>query len=169
VQRIEELEHPSTELQNIAQELNQPIVGSEDEVQQILNKQENILKSIIDATSDNKDVEFRKRYFKAGVVDSLIYIINTYQLDKITLNHMECIRSLLLPNKEIIQLFVEKNPFPGIIRLLDQTEQEIKNYAYAILSIILMFGFDESKINNPCSYFDAIQACGGIDKIMELS
>ncbi|KAA6390449.1 MAG: hypothetical protein EZS28_014020, partial [Streblomastix strix] len=83
------LERLSTELQNIAQELKQPIVGSEDEVQQILNKQEDLLKSITDAMSDKKDVEFRKRYFKAGVVDSLIYIINTYQLDKISLNHME--------------------------------------------------------------------------------
>ncbi|KAA6379673.1 MAG: hypothetical protein EZS28_024799, partial [Streblomastix strix] len=168
IQRIYILEEPCPELEQIAEELKQQLDENENEASQILIRQEYLLDLIINALNYNKDIEIRKRYFKAGIVDSLIYIISTYELDKITLKYLECLYSLLLEKKEIIQLFAERNPFPGIIRLLDHQDEEVRETALLLILEIQKIGIDKTNMNKPCPYFDAIQACGGIDKFFKL-
>ncbi|KAA6386703.1 MAG: hypothetical protein EZS28_017772 [Streblomastix strix] len=167
-QRIEDLELPCPIIEKIAEELKQELDENGDESSQILIRQENLLDLIIDALKYNEDIEIRKRYFKAGIIDSLIYIISTYELDKISMKHFECLQSLLLKKKEIILLFAESNPFPGLIRLLDHKDEKIKEEVFKLLGQILIFGVDKTNVNKPCLYFDAIQVYGGIDKIFAL-
>ncbi|KAA6399417.1 MAG: hypothetical protein EZS28_005057 [Streblomastix strix] len=75
----------------------------------------------------------------AGIADALIHIFKTQQLNSITRANIDAFYYLVKSNDNI-ETLIAKQPFKGLVRLLDHTDEEIINGAINSIYKIVLVG-----------------------------
>lgn len=76
--------------------------------------------------------------------------------------------SITMSFNDILILLYQKKPFPCLLRLLDHTDIYIASDGILSILNILFGGANITPNNSIHPYYDAMNACGGIEKIMRL-
>ncbi|KAA6368973.1 MAG: hypothetical protein EZS28_035500, partial [Streblomastix strix] len=157
------------ELKRTEQDLNQPIEGLQEQKQSILEKQETdllLLSSIIEDRNDNK---LCKRIISSGIVESLLTIFTTRDLNSITQTYSSAFFQLTHPSSGEVRLLIyDKKPFPGLTRLLEHTDILVASDAIASILNIQLSGINTTPESDPHPHYETIQESDGIKKIFAL-
>ncbi|KAA6387839.1 MAG: hypothetical protein EZS28_016632, partial [Streblomastix strix] len=147
-----------------------PFVGSEIEKKSILNEQENVCQQLIAKFKDIDDDEEREISIEAGVTEELTIIIESRDLTTITATIIEALEYLTYPaSYEIRQLlFEKKNPYPGLLRLLDHKNSDVVLRAITTIGSILNGGIGSTNDEEQNPHFQSVEECGGIQKLFSL-
>ncbi|KAA6399290.1 MAG: hypothetical protein EZS28_005185 [Streblomastix strix] len=93
----------------------------------------------------------------------------TRELSQITRNYILAFQVLSYPySDEILQLLYQKNPFPGLLRLLEHTYNDVAYDGLLSILNIIVDDFNTTSDNSHRPYYDTINAGRGIEKIMKL-
>ncbi|KAA6399691.1 MAG: putative NEK/NEK2 protein kinase [Streblomastix strix] len=157
------------ELKRVEQDLKQPIEGTQEQQKDVTQRQETdvlLLSSVIEGRNDN---ELRKRIISSGIVESLLTIFTTRDLNSITETYSSAFFQLTHPsNVEIKLLLLQKKPYPGLIRLLEHTDNHIPGYAIASIFNIQLSGSNTTSQSDPHPHYETIQESDGIKKMFAL-
>ncbi|KAA6403714.1 MAG: putative NEK/NEK2 protein kinase [Streblomastix strix] len=157
------------ELKRIEQDLKQQIEGTNEQQKSILQRQETDLVLLSTILQGRNDDELRKRIISSGIVENILFIFTNRDFNSITRTYSQTFFQLTNPaGDEIRLLLIEKKPYPGLIRLHEHTDNLLAGDAIASIMNILSIGRSTTPNSEPHPHFEAIQECGGINKIFEL-
>ncbi|KAA6363110.1 MAG: hypothetical protein EZS28_041362 [Streblomastix strix] len=160
---------PISVLKKIREDLMIPILGTHEEKKKIIEKQNYATQFIIKTFYNKKDDEGKKRIIQSGIVDILIFIFGRRELSQITRNIILAFQVLSYPyNDEIILLLYQKNPFSGLLRLYEHRDNVVTFDGLLFILNIIVDDFNTTSDNSHRPYYDTINACRGIEKIMKL-
>ncbi|KAA6368938.1 MAG: hypothetical protein EZS28_035535, partial [Streblomastix strix] len=146
-----------------------PLEGTDEEKKQIIENYENDCKLLSRTVEDKKDNIGIKRMISSGVIESLLFIFSNRDLNSITRTYSQAFFHITNnSSNEINLLLLEKKPYPGLIRLLEHTDDLIASDAIASIFNILAAGSNTPSDTDPHPHFESIQACDGIKKIFAL-
>ncbi|KAA6365466.1 MAG: hypothetical protein EZS28_039007, partial [Streblomastix strix] len=131
----------------------------------------NHLKSIFTRSEDDekKDDEIRLRIINSGIVDALLHLFLTRDLNTITRAFSQAFFVLTYPlSNEITLSLFEIHPYPALIRLLNHSNKQIVDDLIASIYNIVIFGTDTPSISEKHPHFAEIQSCDGIRKLFDL-
>ncbi|KAA6378845.1 MAG: hypothetical protein EZS28_025628 [Streblomastix strix] len=157
------------DLDQVANNLRKKLDGNEKQQKQIKIQQDGdcwILASIL---SERKDDELRLRIINSGIVDTLLSIFLTRDLNTIT--HAFSQAFFILTTKssnEFKQSLYEKHPYPALIKLLNHSNNEIVDDSITSIYNILIVGINTTSISEKHPHFAEIQSCDGIRKLFDL-
>ncbi|KAA6396727.1 MAG: putative NEK/NEK2 protein kinase, partial [Streblomastix strix] len=115
------------------------------------------------------DETIRKRMIDAGIVEGLIFTFENHELNLITRTHSLAFFWLVNATTDKIKLLIyNKNPYPGLIHLLEHSDDKIANDAIISIFLLLETGTNTNQDNEHHPHFESIQACDGINKIFAL-
>ncbi|KAA6349519.1 MAG: hypothetical protein EZS28_051930, partial [Streblomastix strix] len=157
------------ELKRIEQDLKFSIEGSDEQKKSILQNQENkllLLSSILEGQNDN---QLLKRIISTGIVDNLLFIFINRDLNSITRIYSLTFFYLInLASDEVKHLIYIKNPYPGLIHLLEHSDIDIENDAITSILFLLQAGSDTTPDTEIHPHYESIQAFDGIKKLFAL-
>ncbi|KAA6394683.1 MAG: hypothetical protein EZS28_009794, partial [Streblomastix strix] len=160
---------PLSVLKKIGDDFKIPLGGTEDEKRNILEVQECDAQLIINTYENKEDNIGRRRIIQAGVVESLLHIFENRELSTITrIISLAFFVMTTSANDEIKLLLFQKNPYPGLLRLLDHTDILVAGDAIAAINNILIGGSNTSPITQTHPHFESMNEIGGIEKIYAL-
>ncbi|KAA6388829.1 MAG: hypothetical protein EZS28_015645 [Streblomastix strix] len=150
--------------------LSLPLLGDEIQKKNIQQQQEAICQYIYNKFEEKEDVQGRLQLIELGVTVNLLTIFETRELNEVTKPYIDAfIKFTYKSSDEIVQqLIKKKDPFPGLIRLLDHSNDQIVQSSIISIINILIFRGNGSDKNQPHPCFQAVEQCGGVDKIFEL-
>ncbi|KAA6381624.1 MAG: hypothetical protein EZS28_022849 [Streblomastix strix] len=153
----------------IANNLRKKLDRNEEQQKQIKIQQDGdcwILASILQGREDD---ELRLRIINSGIVDALLNILLTRDLNTITRAFSQAFIILTNPsNNEIRQSFYEKHPYPALIKLLNHPNNDITDDSITSIYTILIVGTNTTSISEQHPHFAEIQSCDGIRKLFDL-
>ncbi|KAA6379386.1 MAG: hypothetical protein EZS28_025088 [Streblomastix strix] len=157
------------DLKQIDQDLIQPIEGTDEQQKSILHKQEMdliLISAILEGSDDN---ELRKRIISSGIVENLLFIFSNRDLNSITREFSQIFFNVTSnSNNEVKLLIYYKNPYPGLIRLLEHPDNLIVGDAIASILFIIQAGSITTPDNDPHPHYEQILACDGLNQIFTL-
>ncbi|KAA6378522.1 MAG: hypothetical protein EZS28_025950 [Streblomastix strix] len=156
------------DLNQIANNLRKKLDGNEEQLKQIKMQQDGdcwILASIL---SERKDDELRLRIINSGIVDALLNILLTRDLNAITHAFLQAFYVLANSSNEIKQSLYEKHPYPALIRLLNHPNNKIVEYSIASIYNIMIVGINTMSISEQHPHFVEVHSCDGIRKLFNL-
>ncbi|KAA6372496.1 MAG: hypothetical protein EZS28_031976, partial [Streblomastix strix] len=157
------------ELKRIEQDLKQPIEGKQEQQKNIIQRQETDVLFLSSVREGRNDNELRKRIISSGVVESLLIIFNTRDLNSITRTYSLAFFHLTNPSSDEVKLLIaEKKPYPGLIRLLVHTDDDIVNDSISSIFLILQTGSNTTPESDPHPHYESLQESDGIKKIFAL-
>ncbi|KAA6389014.1 MAG: putative aurora kinase, partial [Streblomastix strix] len=136
--------------QKIKDDLQVPLIGSELEDKLIIQTQESGCELIISKLKDKKDDEGRKSAIFIGVTSELSNIFETRDLNLISPVYIDSFECLSFPSDSIDirpLIFAKKNPYPGLIRLLQHQNDKVVLIAIKCIGSILIGSIDETEVN----------------------
>ncbi|KAA6382394.1 MAG: hypothetical protein EZS28_022080 [Streblomastix strix] len=160
-----------TELIKIEQDLKLSFEGTEEQKKDILKKQETDLLLIQVILKGRNDDELRKWILSTGIIESLLFIFSNRDLISITQTYSSAFFQLTNNLSDEVKLLIyNKKPYPGLIRLLEHTDNLISGDAIISIFLILWAGANTTKKSdtNPHPHYESIQACDGLKKIIAL-
>ncbi|KAA6314393.1 MAG: hypothetical protein EZS28_055591, partial [Streblomastix strix] len=133
-------------------------------------KQENECSKLIIYFKDRNDDFRRANCASDGAAQELSVIFETRDLTTISVILVEAFHSLVLPTSiEVRQLiYMKKNPYPGLIRLLEHKDKQVFTYANQLISIFLMDGLYATQTSIPHPQYEQFDANNGIKKVSTL-
>ncbi|KAA6389835.1 MAG: putative NEK/NEK2 protein kinase, partial [Streblomastix strix] len=78
------------------------------------------------------------------------------------------LKYLIQNTDEIGLLIYSKNPYPGLIRLLEHENIDIVDDTIGLILLILWDGAKQTQVIEPHPHYETIQACDGVNKIYSL-
>ncbi|KAA6393448.1 MAG: hypothetical protein EZS28_011026 [Streblomastix strix] len=118
----------------IVKDLRQPLSRNERENNLVLFKIQKICELLRQIFKDQEDNTGRKLMIEQGIAESLLIIFQSFPLEKITKLNIQAFYDLTYPsNNENILLLCSKQPYPGLIRLLDHFNQAVVSNAIALI------------------------------------
>ncbi|KAA6354675.1 MAG: hypothetical protein EZS28_049798 [Streblomastix strix] len=145
------------------------VVGSEEEKKKIKQIQDYDAQLITRTFKDKEDDEGRRRIIQLSVIEGFIFIMENRELNEVPRNITQAFFQLTAPSSdEILLLIYSKKPFPGLLRLLDHTDFGVASDGIASIMNILNGGTNTTPDNSLHPYYQTINGCGGIEKIMIL-
>ncbi|KAA6394302.1 MAG: hypothetical protein EZS28_010173 [Streblomastix strix] len=153
----------------IALDLKIPLDGTDEQKKQILNEQEIDCEFLINTIKDKKCDEGRKKVFEAGIIEGFLYIFENREINQ-TSRKITFTFSNLTPscNNEELLLIFAKNPFPGLLRLLEHSDVDIVNDGICSIYNILNAGLNTTPVDSLHPHYDEMLKYGGIEKIFNL-
>ncbi|KAA6380190.1 MAG: hypothetical protein EZS28_024283 [Streblomastix strix] len=153
-------------LNDIANDLKQPIEGNEDQKEEIQKKQQqgcNILQALLNERDDD---ELRRQILNLGIIDSLLNIYNTLDLEQIDTDYIKVFLAFINPiNPTTLQLTINKKSFPALVRLL---ERDYQYEAILLINNILQCRSTSSSLTQMHPYYDELASIRGIEKIYNI-
>ncbi|KAA6343286.1 MAG: hypothetical protein EZS28_052321, partial [Streblomastix strix] len=126
------------ELKRIEKDLKKPCNGTEEQKNQIFQKQENCLLLLSSTLIDLNDNELRKPIISSGIVENILFIFKKGDFSSITRTYSQAFLSLVCPSSnEIKHLIYSKKPYPGLVRLLEHTDILVASDAIASIFLLL--------------------------------
>ncbi|KAA6395796.1 MAG: hypothetical protein EZS28_008676 [Streblomastix strix] len=157
------------DLKKIEQDLKQPFVGTKEYKKSILQKQETDLLLLSSVLHSREDFQFLSDAINAGIIDALLQIFTSRDLDEITRPYINAFISFTHPSNFIIcQLLVEKQPFPSLLRLLEHKDENIVSDAVGSIDNVVYYTSLESELTSQHPFFAHLASVGGIEKIFSL-
>ncbi|KAA6357999.1 MAG: hypothetical protein EZS28_046474 [Streblomastix strix] len=135
-----------------------------------LKQQEIELLKIISKFKDKEDDEGRTNAINSGVTEELSNIFETRDLPSITHPYIYsffCI-TFSYPWELRNQIYIKKNPYPGLFRLFDHQENEVVRLAIRSIASILLCGLLDIIDSEPNLHFESIESFNGINKLFSL-
>ncbi|KAA6398514.1 MAG: hypothetical protein EZS28_005964 [Streblomastix strix] len=148
-------------LSSIARDLQKPFEGNENQKLEIIKKQERGLQIVNSMVSTRSDEEFMKCVMNSGVVEDLLNIFQLRQIEMITKLSIGVFSQFSLTKDTIKQLLVDKQPFPGLCRLLSHPEVFFSTKAVVIIFNIInaeQYSYDNTQTH---PLFEALNSCDG--------
>ncbi|KAA6361123.1 MAG: hypothetical protein EZS28_043350, partial [Streblomastix strix] len=139
--------------------------GTELQKDEIRQKKIKICQKIISIFIGKENNEGKKLAIESGIIDALLHLHITYQLDKITISHIWALYIFTNSSDKIAQLLVSKNPFQALFRLFDHPNIFVVNRAVASIYNILIAGSNTTATSEPHPHFATVQAFDGIQKL----
>ncbi|KAA6370464.1 MAG: hypothetical protein EZS28_034009, partial [Streblomastix strix] len=157
------------DLKRIAEILRQPLVGTQQQQQQIQKQQEYECRKLIKKYIGKKDDEGRQNIVNSGIVEALIQIFLSRSLDLITQPFSKLFFVLTHPSSDEIKLLIfSKHPYPSLIRLLNHENTDVVGNAIASIFNILVAGSSSTPQNSTHPHFDTISDCDEINLIFRM-
>ncbi|KAA6361337.1 MAG: hypothetical protein EZS28_043136, partial [Streblomastix strix] len=160
---------PMSVLKMIGEYFKIPLEGTEDQKRNILETQEKDAQLLIRTYKDKEDDIGRRRIIQSGVVEGFLYIFEMRELNTIPRTISSAFYQLTSPaSDEINLLLFQKNPFPGLLRLLYHTDIDALGDAIATIINIIVAGVNTTPMNQPHPHFESINTLGGVEKVFSL-
>ncbi|KAA6390809.1 MAG: hypothetical protein EZS28_013663 [Streblomastix strix] len=157
------------ELKKIGYDLRQSIDGTEEEKKEIIKKQEFNCILLYSVLYRREDYQLRRDVIDAGIVDALIHIYTSRDLNNISKPYIEVFFVLTHPYCfPVSQLLIEKKSFPSLLRLLDHQDDIVVGSAIVSINNILCAGAIETELVSNHPYQKELASAGGIEKIFSL-
>ncbi|KAA6372378.1 MAG: hypothetical protein EZS28_032096 [Streblomastix strix] len=157
------------ELKRIEYDLKQPIERTQEQQKEILQKQETDLLLLSSVIEGRNDIELIKRIISSGIVESFLLIFTKRDLNSITRTYLSPLFDLTNNSSDEVKLLIaEKKPYPGLIRLLEHTNNNIAGDAIVSIFNIQLSGTNTTKESDPHPHYESIQESDGIKKIFAL-
>ncbi|KAA6356891.1 MAG: hypothetical protein EZS28_047582, partial [Streblomastix strix] len=164
-----ELQLPCSVLQQIAEDLKKPLEGTDDEKKELIEIQDNDCKLISRTFNEKKDDIGRTRVIQSGVIEGFNNVFENYELHSITQAYsLAFVNIINNSTDEVILLIYNKKPYPGLIHLLEHTNNDIVNDSISSIFLILQTGISTSSESDPHPHYESLQQCDGIKKIFAL-
>ncbi|KAA6403441.1 MAG: hypothetical protein EZS28_001033 [Streblomastix strix] len=113
--------------------------------------------------------EGRMYLIRSGIVESLLQILTTRDLNSITLPFCSAFYCLtIFCSKWIRNQILIKKLQPALIRLLSHVDAEVVGNAITSIHNLITEGIEDTAEDEVNQHFDEIQRCDGIDKIYEI-
>ncbi|KAA6374169.1 MAG: hypothetical protein EZS28_030304, partial [Streblomastix strix] len=150
--------------------LSLPLIGDEIQKKKIQQQQKAICQYIDNKFNGNEDEQGRLQLIEAGVTVNLLTIFETRELNEITEPYIDAFFIFTSKSSDEIvqQLIKKKDPFPGLIRLLDHSNDQIVSYSITSIDNIFIDMGKGSDQNQPHPCFQTVEQCGGVEKIFTL-
>ncbi|KAA6373503.1 MAG: hypothetical protein EZS28_030971, partial [Streblomastix strix] len=159
----------NVDLKRIAEILRQPLIGTQQQQQQIQKKQEDECYKLKKKYDGKKDNEGRLDIINSGIYEALINIFLSRPLDLITKPYMQLFFVLTHPSSDEIKLLIfSKHPYPSLIRLLDHQIIDIVDDVIVSIFNILNGGSNSTPSYSTHPHFDAISDYDGINQIFRV-
>ncbi|KAA6368677.1 MAG: hypothetical protein EZS28_035796, partial [Streblomastix strix] len=156
-------------LKTIANNLQKELKGTKNEKKGILQKQETDLLLLSSVLHSREDFQLRQDAINAGIIDALLHIFASRDLDQITRPYIDAFFNFTHPSNFIVcQLLIQKQPFPSLLRLLEHKDENIVNDAIESIDNIVYYTSLESELSSQHPFFANLASVGGIEKIFSL-
>ncbi|KAA6372049.1 MAG: hypothetical protein EZS28_032425, partial [Streblomastix strix] len=150
-------------------DLKKPLEGTEIQRKEALQLLENNCKFLSLALNDRKDDDGRKRVIQSGVIEGFINVFENYDLNLITRTYSQVFFQFTNPSSdEVCLLLAKKKPYPGLIRLLEHTIDDVAGDAIASIFNIQLSGSNTTPESDPHPHYETIQESDGIKNIFAL-
>ncbi|KAA6357684.1 MAG: hypothetical protein EZS28_046789, partial [Streblomastix strix] len=158
------------ELNAIIEELKKPIVGNDEQKKQMYLQQQIQCFFLSKLLQYKNDTEFRRSAIKQGLVNVFLTIFESQDITSITRITTDAFFELTIKEHFKVKdlLYPNWKPFPGLIRLLDNTDNAVITDTHCSMHIILQQDLLSGHENEPHPYFDIIQSCEGIKKLFNV-
>ncbi|KAA6362891.1 MAG: hypothetical protein EZS28_041582 [Streblomastix strix] len=104
----------------------------------------------------------------SGIVDSLLKILSTWELDQITQPYIKAFFRFTYPSCfEIIQQLHQKQSLPTLLRLLNHKDEDVISDSIVSVNNIIYYGAIGTNSTSLHPYYQEIAQIGGIEKIFE--
>ncbi|KAA6401690.1 MAG: putative CAMK family protein kinase [Streblomastix strix] len=165
-----ELRYQLKNLILIVERLTKPLIGTKNQITGIIKEQERACQIFNDMFQNYENEKGRKYAIEFGIVDLLLHILTTYELNQITVPFCISIYSFTsFCSRDIRLQLIQKKPYPALVRILSLADAEAAGYAISSIHNLVIEGianFDDD--DEPNQHFDLIQRCNGASKIYEL-
>ncbi|KAA6384199.1 MAG: hypothetical protein EZS28_020273 [Streblomastix strix] len=119
--------------------------------------------------NNRKDDQLREKLIKVGIIDGLIKIFSSWDINMITDSIVESFFNFTYPcSFPKSQLLIEKKPFPSLFRLFNHKDKIVVSHAIFAIDNILYAGAIGTDSISSHPYYDDLQQSGGIEKIFQL-
>ncbi|KAA6390277.1 MAG: putative NEK/NEK2 protein kinase, partial [Streblomastix strix] len=160
---------PITTLQQIGEDLMKPLEGTEEKQREILKIQENKCEIIISNIKEKVDNYIRKRIVNSSLIEGILFIFTTRDLTSITRTYSQAFLQIVDPTSDEIKLLIyNKQPYPGLVHLLERTDGKIAGDAIISIFLLLETGSNTTPDTKLHPQFETIQECDGVYKIFAL-
>ncbi|KAA6392338.1 MAG: putative protein serine/threonine kinase, partial [Streblomastix strix] len=167
-QRLKQYQIPCVVLQKIEEDLQIQFQGTPEWIRQVIDLQDNDMKLIIRTFRDKKDNEGLKRVIESGIVEALLQIFWGRDFKTITRNFSYTFTQFTNTSVELQLIIFKKNPFPGLLRLLDHPDLWIVGNAVQSINNIIIGGGTTTAAAQFHPYYENMQKFGGIEKMVFL-
>lgn len=117
---------------------------------------------------DTDDEKLRKSIITSGVAENLLKIYLAWPVNDINHLLVKPISSLVYKTS-MASLIVSKNPYPGLIKLLDNTaDAEVANSALYSILMILRDAASDTKMKSEHPHSDTVVRLNGHQKIYSI-
>ncbi|KAA6394930.1 MAG: hypothetical protein EZS28_009542 [Streblomastix strix] len=161
-------ENSFVDYQRIIEIFKLALQGSKQQIESILHLQENECAKLILMIKVKLD-EGRLNAINHGISLNLINIYETRDLALITTPLLEVFNVLLQTSSDIImQVFNNKNPYPGLFRLIEIKDNQIILLSLQSICSLLKGGLDTTEAIELHPHYDTIDRCNGIKILYKL-
>ncbi|KAA6394414.1 MAG: hypothetical protein EZS28_010056 [Streblomastix strix] len=124
------------------------------------------IRGIIERFCGKEDFKGKKQKIEAGITEGLLNIFETRDLNTINKIYITTMQIFTQTNNEIIMmLFQKKDPFPGLLRLIDHSDFQISYESIGIIYNIIIHRANGSDQDQQHPFLQAVEACDGIRRI----
>ncbi|KAA6404324.1 MAG: hypothetical protein EZS28_000142 [Streblomastix strix] len=159
----------STMLKGIALDLQKEIIGSEDNINEIKERQFKLCNFLISLMKRLEDQEIMKLVISSGISQSLTIMFQKRDLESITRIFSQTFYNITAASKVDARVMIfEKQPFPGLIRLLNHSNIDIVSDSLNSIMNIVLAGTETTIETNVHPYFNEVNGCNGIEAIYSI-
>ncbi|KAA6387005.1 MAG: hypothetical protein EZS28_017468 [Streblomastix strix] len=149
--------------------LKLPLKGTKQQIESNQNSQESECVKMIDMFKDKKYAKYKMNAINHGIALELVTIYETRDLPLITTPLVEVYNVLLQTSSEvIIQVFNNKNPYPGLFRLIQHKDNQIVLLSLQSICSLLKGGLDTTEVNVQHPHYNIIDSSNGIKILHKL-
>ncbi|KAA6372446.1 MAG: hypothetical protein EZS28_032027, partial [Streblomastix strix] len=157
------------DLNAIAKNLQKELKGSEQEKQDIMQMQEFDCVLLYSILHGREDIQLRRDLINFGIVDALLHIFASRDLNEITQPYTQAFFVFTHPsNFTLYQLLIEKSPFFSLLRLFDHKDEDIISDIISSIDSILYAGAIGTELTSQHPYYTDLATAGGIEKVYSL-
>ncbi|KAA6381676.1 MAG: hypothetical protein EZS28_022799 [Streblomastix strix] len=158
-----------TSWKKIAATLSKKLEGNDQQIEKLVQKKDQLCEQIREMLFSKEDDDLRKKMISAGIVDGLLYILQSVPLQQITRSVILALYCLTTPCGNEVKLMVfARKPFLALSRIFQHTDPLIAADAITTLYNIILGGSNTTNDADHHPHFIEMANCGGIQKIFQL-
>ncbi|KAA6368454.1 MAG: hypothetical protein EZS28_036019, partial [Streblomastix strix] len=156
-------------LNAIAKDLKSPMIGTEEQIKRIQQKQEDDCFNLLSLLEGHYDNDLWREIVNSGIFDEFRRIFETREVNSIPKIFIKTFTILITPtNNEIGLLIYQKSLYPGLFCLFQHSDIDISQYAIVSILTLILVGINTSELNEKHPHFKEMEPYGGIEKIFKL-